>query len=86
MIGESIKGYEAVGWFGIVAPAATPKAVVNALNQAIFAALGMPDVKEQMATFAILGAAGTPEDFAALLKREDKKYAELVKQIDFKPQ
>ena len=86
VIGESIKGYEAVGWFGIVAPAATPKAVVNALNQAIFAALGMPDVKEQMATFAILGAAGTPEDFAALLKREDKKYAELVKQIDFKPQ
>lgn len=86
VIGESVKGYEAVGWFGIVAPTGTPKAVVSALNKAIVAALGMPDVKELMVNFAILAAPGTPEDFAALLQREDRKYADLVKQIGFKPQ
>lgn len=85
-IAESVKGYQAVGWFGIVAPAGTPPAIIEALNKAIVAAVGTPEVQQSMATFGLLPAAGSSRDFAALLKSEDQRYAALVKQIDFKPQ
>lgn len=85
-IAETVKGYQAVGWFGIVAPAATPTAIIEALNKAIVAAVGTAEVQQSMATFGLLPAAGSSRDFAALLKSEDQRYAALVRQIDFKPQ
>lgn len=85
-ISETVKGYQAVGWFGIVAPAGTPPAIVEVLNKAIVAAVATADVQQSMATFGLLPAAGSSRDFAALLKSEDQRYAALVKQIDFKPQ
>lgn len=85
-LSESVKGYEALGWFGLVAAAGTPQPVVDTLNEAVVAAIPLPDVQAAMATFALVPAGGSPQVFAAWLQSEDQKFAALVKQIGFKPQ
>lgn len=84
-IAETLPGYQALGWFGFIAPAGTPKAAIAALNQAINEALAASEVKESMAVLGLTPTPATADDFASLLKAEDQKYGELVKQIGFKP-
>lgn len=85
-IGESVAGYQALGWFGFVAAAGTPNEIVETLNRALVAVIALPDVQETMATFGLVPAPGPAQDFAALLRSEDRRYAALVKAIAFKPQ
>jgi len=72
-------GFEAITWFGILAPAGTPDAVVQKLNQAINAALAEPDVKEKLRSEGgdILG--GSSEDFGKLMRAEVPRWAKIVK-------
>lgn len=73
------KGFEAVTWFGILAPAATPAPIVAQLNKAINAALKQPDVADKLRSEGgeILG--GSPEQFSALLRAEVPRWAKIVK-------
>jgi tripartite-type tricarboxylate transporter receptor subunit TctC len=66
-------------WTGVVAPAGTPADVVNTLNRAINAGLQSPEMKENLARFSAIAEAGTPQDFAAFMRSELPKWAELVK-------
>jgi tripartite-type tricarboxylate transporter receptor subunit TctC len=66
-------------WTGVVAPAGTPADVVNTLNRAINAGLQSPEMKENLARFSAIAKAGTPQDFAAFMRSELPKWAELVK-------
>ena len=77
-------GFDAQAWNGILVPAATPKAIVARLNSEINAIFRMPDVIEKMhgAGFELVG--GTPEDFAALLARENAQWAPVVKRLNLK--
>lgn len=84
-LAESVKGYESVGWFGLVCAARTPEPIVESLNQALVAALAQPDVQKSMQFFGLLPAPGSSKYFATRLKSENDKYAELAKQIGFKP-
>ncbi|MFD2753878.1 Bug family tripartite tricarboxylate transporter substrate binding protein [Comamonas terrae] len=73
------KDFDAISWFGILAPAGTPAAIVNKLNQAINQALKQPDVAERLRSEGgdVLG--GSPEQFAQLLKTEIPRWGEIVK-------
>jgi tripartite-type tricarboxylate transporter receptor subunit TctC len=74
-----VPGYEATIWLGIMAPAGTPKAVVDKLNAAINAILARPDVKEAWAKQGAEPMPMTPEQFDAYLRRDIEKWAQVVK-------
>ena len=79
-----VRGYELTLWYGLLAPAGTPAPVVNKLNGALVRALQTPDVKERFATLGADPAPMTPEEFAAMLPPEIKKWATLVKAAGIK--
>ena len=72
-----VKGYEVVGWYGMAAPARTPKAVVERLNATINRAL--PELRERYEAIGMEIAGGTPEAFGAFLRTEREKWARVVK-------
>ena len=81
-----LPGYEAVGWFGAVAPAGTPREIINRLNLEIRNALSAPDVKERALSAGAEPAPSTPEDFAAYIREETKKWGEVVRTAGVKLQ
>jgi tripartite-type tricarboxylate transporter receptor subunit TctC len=81
-----LRGYEAVGWFGAVAPANTPKDIINRLNTEIRSALAAPDVKERALTAGAEPHATSPEEFAAYIREETKKWGEVVRAAGIKLQ
>lgn len=84
-IAESVPGYQAIGWFGFVAPAGTPKPVIGVLNQVLNEAVATPEARESMTALGLTSMTGSPEDFSKLLEGDNAKYADLIKQIGFKP-
>ncbi len=78
-VAETLKGFEIDTWWGLVAPAATPKDVVARLNQAFVAALNAPETKVRFATLMAEPVASSPEQFAAFMKSERAKYEKVVK-------
>lgn len=77
--GGDLANYEASSWFGILAPAGTPKEIVNKLQQEIAKALASPAVKEKMIAQGADPVGNTPEQFAAFIQAESKKWAQVVK-------
>lgn len=77
-IGESgVPGYEVVGWYGMAAPANTPKAVTERLNATINRVL--PELRERYENLGMDVGGGTPAEFGAFLKSEREKWARVVK-------
>jgi len=66
-------------WTGVVAPAGTPPDVVDALNRAVNAGLQSAEMQANLARFSAIAKPGTPQDFAAFLRGELPKWAQLVK-------
>jgi tripartite-type tricarboxylate transporter receptor subunit TctC len=79
-IAESgVPGYEAAGWYGIVAPAATPRAIVATLNAAFMRALRSPDIVERFAQSGIDTVGSTSEEFRAHMQSETARWQRLAK-------
>jgi tripartite-type tricarboxylate transporter receptor subunit TctC len=78
--GGELAGFEASSWFGILAPAGTPKEIVNKLQQEIAHSLSAPAVKEKMISQGADPVGGTPEQFAAHIQAETKKWTKVVKE------
>ena len=85
-IHEALPGYDSRGWFGYLAPARTPKHIVDLLNREINRAMMLPDVKEKLEAIGLTVVAETPEQFAQVLKSDYEKYGKLIKAINFQPQ
>ena len=77
--GPTLKGYEASSWFGLLAPAGTPVAVVNRIQQETAKAMSTPAVKEKLLAQGAIPGGNTPEDFAKFIDAEHKKWAQVVK-------
>jgi tripartite-type tricarboxylate transporter receptor subunit TctC len=79
-IAESgVPGYEVDSWFGILAPAATPKEIVSKLNVEIVRILKIPEVRERLLEQGAEPVGDTPEHFAEHIRRETAKWARVVK-------
>ncbi len=78
-VAESYKGFDAVTWFGILAPAGTPKSVIDKLNAEINKALKDPKVRAAIEAEGGEVIGGTPDRFAALIKSEIQNWSSLVK-------
>jgi tripartite-type tricarboxylate transporter receptor subunit TctC len=78
-IGETLKGFEADNWFGVMAPAGTPKDVVGKLNGEIVRILSDREIQKVMLARGAALQASTPEQFAAVIKSDIEKWGRVVK-------
>jgi len=79
-IAESgLPGYEVIGWFGWLAPAATPKPIVNRPHGEIVRVLKLPDVRERLLSQSTEPVGNTPAEFAAFMKSEHAKWGKLIR-------
>jgi tripartite-type tricarboxylate transporter receptor subunit TctC len=84
-IAESgLPGFEVIGWWGVLAPAKTPRSAVDLLNRELRAALGLPDVRRTLLDQGMDPAGGTPEQFGALIKADMDKWGEIGRRLGVK--
>lgn len=76
---EFLPGYEATGWYGIVVPSATPRNIIDQLNEEINTALADPRIKGQLADLGAAVFSGSPAEFGAFIVAETKKWAKVIK-------
>jgi tripartite-type tricarboxylate transporter receptor subunit TctC len=81
-----LPGYEATQHYGIVAPKGTPRAIIDRLNVALRQALALEDVLAKMAIDGTEPLPGTPEDYVALIDREEHKWSQIIRQAGLKPE
>jgi tripartite-type tricarboxylate transporter receptor subunit TctC len=79
IIGEVVKGYASDTWYGLLAPAGTPKDVVARLHAAAVKALSAPATRERLAKLGAETVGNSPEEFRALLESEQKLWTKAVK-------
>ncbi|MEQ1772596.1 MAG: tripartite tricarboxylate transporter substrate binding protein [Burkholderiales bacterium] len=77
---SGLSGFEAGAWYGVLAPAAAPRAIVERLNGELVRILKSPDVQQRLRSEAYDVIADTPDQFAAAIRAEIAKWAPLVKQ------
>jgi tripartite-type tricarboxylate transporter receptor subunit TctC len=78
-VGESVPGYEAVGWQGVGAPGTTPVAIINKLNKEINAGLADPRIKARIADLGYTVLASSPADFGRFIAAYTEKWAKVIK-------
>jgi tripartite-type tricarboxylate transporter receptor subunit TctC len=78
-VGETVPGYEATIWIGLMAPKGTPKEVVSFLNTSVNKVINLPDVKETWLKQGAIPLVKTPEEFDAFLRKDIEKWAQVVK-------
>lgn len=76
---SGMPGYHMQGWYGIVAPAGTPKAIIGKMSREMAGILAMPDILDYLARQGMEPFISTPEAMAALIKSDIAKYAKLIK-------
>jgi tripartite-type tricarboxylate transporter receptor subunit TctC len=84
-LGEFLPGYEARGWYGIVAPRGTPIAIVETLNQEINTALTDPNLRKRLTDLGVSVFAGSPADFAKFIVDETEKWTKVIRAANIKP-
>ena len=81
-----VSGYEATIWLGLMAPAGTPKPIIDKLNAAVNTAIKRPDVVKQWTSQGAMAMSMTPEEFDKFLRGDIVKWADVVKKFPDKPQ
>jgi tripartite-type tricarboxylate transporter receptor subunit TctC len=81
-----VPGYEAIGWFGVVVPAGTPAAIINRLNSEIVAALALPEIRDKALAAGAEPLTNTPQEFAAMMREETRKWAQVIRTAGIKLQ
>jgi len=86
MMESGVPDFDTSQWFGILGPARTPRAIVDRLNQSIARSSTSPDVKARFAAEGVEVVNSSPEEFAAVIKRELVQWAEVIKAAGIQPQ
>ena len=84
MAESGLPGFEAVQYYGLAAPAGTPRPIVERLNKELRAILMTDEMKQRLIGEGSEPTPGTPEDYAANMQREEGKWAALVKKLGLK--
>jgi tripartite-type tricarboxylate transporter receptor subunit TctC len=79
MIEAGVPGYEVTAWSGIIAPAGLPRPILDRLNAVVNHTIVEPQTKERLEQLGSEGGGGTPEEFAALIRKDSAKWAEVIK-------
>jgi len=81
-----VPGYEAVQWWGLIAPAGTPAEIIARLHKEAVLAIGRAEIRERFEGEAMQIVAGSPQEFGALIRAEIEKWAKIVKSAGIKPE
>jgi tripartite-type tricarboxylate transporter receptor subunit TctC len=81
-----VKGFDAITWYGLVAPAGTPAPVIDRLNAELNRALKLPDIREKYAADGIDLGGGTPQEFGTLIRTDIAKWSKVIKAAGIKPE
>jgi tripartite-type tricarboxylate transporter receptor subunit TctC len=79
MAEAGVPGYEVTAWFGFLAPAGTPQAVISRVHADVAKAIAMPDVRERMTAQAAEPIGSTPQEYASFIAAEIAKWSRIVK-------
>ena len=81
---SGLKGYEVLTWFGILAPANTPQAVVTRLNEQVLQTVAAPAARDQLLKMGFEIVPNTPEQYAAFLRQEHARWGKVVRDLGLK--
>jgi tripartite-type tricarboxylate transporter receptor subunit TctC len=85
-VAETIPGFAAESWFGIVAPAGTPRPIVDQLNSAARRALAAADTRVRLAQLGMSSNSSSPAEFDAYIKSEIAKWAAVIREANIQAQ
>ena len=85
-IKETVPGYDVTTWYSFVAPAGTPKAVVDKLNKEISAIVEGPEMKKKLQEQGVDADAMTPDELGTLFKAETAKWAKVIREMKIQPE
>lgn len=83
---QGLGAFDAGTWYGVMAPARTPKPIIDGLHRAIVKALALPDVTKRINDLGTAVIGNTPAEFSAQIARESERWAAVVKQAGLKPE
>jgi tripartite-type tricarboxylate transporter receptor subunit TctC len=83
---SGVKGFDASGWYGVVAPAGTPRAAIERLNAEIRRIVGTPELRARFDAEGASAAPGTPEEFGAFIASEIERWGAVLKKAGIEPQ
>ena len=83
-VGETVKGYAATNWYGMLAPAGTPANIIERLNRELAAALKAPDVVQQLKDRGIDANPSSPAEFTRFIQAEQKKGVPIIRKSNIK--
>ncbi|HEY7741791.1 MAG TPA: tripartite tricarboxylate transporter substrate binding protein [Burkholderiales bacterium] len=78
-VSETLPGFENLGWFGLVAPAGTPKAVIDKVHRDVVTVLGNAEVRKRFEELGMSPVGNTPADFARAMKEETARWGKVVR-------
>jgi tripartite-type tricarboxylate transporter receptor subunit TctC len=81
-----VPGYEVVSWFGVLAPAGTPRDIVNLMHAQIAKAVAQPDLREKYVALGSEPTSNTPQEFQALIRDSVAKFSQIAKGAGIKPE
>jgi tripartite-type tricarboxylate transporter receptor subunit TctC len=84
-VAEAVPGYEAVGWYGIAAPAGLPAPILERMNREVNALIDRPALKERLSAQGADPLPMTPEDFAARIARDRERWTTLIRDAGIRP-
>jgi tripartite-type tricarboxylate transporter receptor subunit TctC len=84
MAESGFPGFEAVPWYGLLAPTGTPTDIVDKLHSETVKVLAMPEVRKQFAEIGLEPVGNTPVEFTAVIKTETPQWAKLIKEAGIK--
>ncbi|MCW5670562.1 MAG: tripartite tricarboxylate transporter substrate binding protein, partial [Hydrogenophaga sp.] len=84
VIEQGIRDFEVIGWFGVLAPAGTPAAVIERLNRELNAALQQPDLRERLSGLGLESGGGTPAEFQKLIATDTQRYGDAIRRMGIK--
>ncbi len=79
-----VAGYDATSWYGVLAPARTPRAIVDKLQAEVARAVRAPDLRDRLLAEGAIPVGNTPEQFAAFIKNELARWAKVIKSAGIK--
>ncbi|MCX7196616.1 MAG: tripartite tricarboxylate transporter substrate binding protein [Proteobacteria bacterium] len=85
-IAEGLVGFEMPSWFGLLAPAGTPRPIIDRLHQAMVRVLAIPELRDQLVAQGADPVANTPDQFGEQIREELKLWAQFIKQTGIKPE
>jgi tripartite-type tricarboxylate transporter receptor subunit TctC len=82
---SALPGFVSSQWFGLLAPAGTPRPVIESLHQAIVRAVRSPQTSEKLAAMGMVPVTSTPEEFARVIREETESWAKVIRAAGIEP-